>query len=318
MFFVIVILTFFGTMKASELSEVSLNNMKSNSQVVNEIDRINSISEPNLAHQDLIKIYNQLKEFPLGQFLLSEKMLDGNFTNYVVNYKRGTFVASPLEYWILNSAPIVQATQQRAKIFKLLINEYIKTKSVELFDMNNMKSDLVQTLQLDVASIPSGYMSEYNHLKKYPGLTFHAVDKDSKSINYVKENFPTEHTKTYCQDAWLLPFKGELDLINSNGLNIYIEDEEKIIALYQQFYESLKSGGALIISFITLPSEWKNYNPADLKKQTAIFKDVIQAEWQYFRSTEQTVNYLKKTGFVIKKTLIDKYNMFPTILALKE
>ena len=125
----------------------------------------------------------------------------------------------------------------------------------------------------------------------------------------------------YNRDAWNLGVEGEYDLLTSNGLNIYEPDDQKVTALYRQFHKALRPGGTLVTSFLTPPpmifpeSTWRNFNPGDLKKQKAIFSDILQVQWQAFRTEAQTRAQLEEAGFKIREVIYDTQGMFPTVIA---
>jgi len=292
--------------EASDMSELNYSHSQKPISQIDELTRIKNIVAPTLLHIELIALFEDLQQFELGRFLLSNHGLNGKWTDYIIKTKGRNGTMHPLEQWILTKAPLCLATQQRCSIFIKLFTEFAKKKHFE-----------TKNFDLNVASIPSGYMDEFRRLSHIPRLLLNAIDIDTHSLQYVKNNFPKSQTFIYQQDAWSLHFDDELDLITSNGLNIYIEDEKKIIDLYRQFHKALKEDGKLIVSFITPPSQWKNYDPQDLKKQTALFRDIIQARWQHVRTQDQTVDYLETAGFKVEKIVYDDYEMFPTVVARK-
>ncbi len=103
---------------------------------------------------------------------------------------------------------------------------------------------------------------------------------------------------------------------NSNGLNIYEGNDERVIDLYKEFYNSLVPGGILVTSFLT-PPPWDKANVDALKKQKAIFGDILQASWQHFRSESQTRQQLEAAGFTILEIIYDTQGLFPTVVAQK-
>ena len=62
-------------------------------------------------------------------------------------------------------------------------------------------------------------------------------------------------------------------------------------------------------------STWRNFNPGDLKKQKAIFSDILQVQWQAFRTEAQTRAQLEEAGFKIREVIYDTQGMFPTVIA---
>ena len=122
----------------------------------------------------------------------------------------------------------------------------------------------------------------------------------------------------------ILVFK--MNLISSNGLNVYEPDDEKVIELYRQFYKALKPGGKLVTSLLTYPPAVKNQcewdmskiNQNDLLLQKIIFVDISEAKWQSYRSSEQTNAQLKSAGFENIQFIYDDAKMFPTVIAYKK
>ena len=160
-----------------------------------------------------------------------------------------------------------------------------------------------------------------------PNTQIYGFDLDEESIELAKNNAKkygkdsVSHIET--RDAWNLNAHEEFDIITSNGLNFYEPDDAKVIELYKSFYGALKKGGVLITSFLTRPpqidpnSPWKNFNPADIQKQKAIFRDIMDARWSAMRSEELTRAQLEAAGFKIKEIIYDRQGLFPTVIAEK-
>lgn len=112
-------------------------------------------------------------------------------------------------------------------------------------------------------------------------------------------------------------------MITSNGLNIYEPYIQRVIALYQEFFKALKPGGIFITNFLTPSpavegdSTWRNYNSQDLLKQAAIFKDILQVQWQATRTEKETRAQLTQAGFKVCEVIYDSQGMFPTVVAQK-
>ncbi len=111
----------------------------------------------------------------------------------------------------------------------------------------------------------------------------------------------------------------------SNGLNIYEQDDNKMISLYEKFYESLKNSDVLIVSTITpTPMESNEsslnmnlINQEDLNIQKIIFQDILEVEFQARRSIQKTMEQLKEDQFSNFEILPDLLGMFVTIIAHK-
>jgi ubiquinone/menaquinone biosynthesis C-methylase UbiE len=271
--------------------------------------RLQSTANLTLSLDDTLKLLTQLTEFELGQFLLENQGLNGYWTSYLILNGPKKNDLSELEYWMVHKAPVVKATQERFRIFQRIIQ-------------NRLKSGMT------LLSIPCGTMDDLITLDKtsVSNIQLVGIDLDPESIALAKLNaLNNECTNTSFikKNAWELDTYETYNLITSNGLNIYEADDSKVIVLYKNFFKALKPKGILVTSFLTPPpsiskdSNWKNFDPQELKKQKAIFADIIQAKWQVFRTEAQTRKHLEAAGFKILDIIYDTQGMFPTIIAEK-
>lgn len=249
----------------------------------------------------------QLAQFELGRFLLKNKGLNGYWTAYVIIHGPQMKNLHPLEKWILHAAPTVKATQERFEIFREILQKHLRS------DMH-------------ISSIPCGLMDDLLSLnyRDIDNVLLTGVDLDTHSILGAQENakkYGLKNVNFHQKDAWKLDVDQEYDMITSNGLNIYEQDDSRVVALYQQFYQALKPGGLLVTSFLTPPpalsseSTWKNVNMADALKQKAIFSDIVDVTWQAFRTENQVKEQLEKAGLEVLDIIYDAQGIFPTILA---
>lgn len=263
--------------------------------------------------EEELSLLDQMTQFELGRFLLQNHGLNGYWTDYIISGDHSTLEADSLEYWLVTKAPVVKATQERFAIFQ-----------------QEIQKKLVSNMNL--ASIPCGLMNDlftlnYSSLEnvKLIGID---VDPDSLLLaqsNADKINNPSFSINVEQEDAWKLTRDEEnkFDLISSNGLNIYEPDEKALIALYINFYNTLRPGGMLVTSFLTKSpmvhseSPWKNFNLDDLVKQKAIFLDLAQAKWQNSWEESQMKDQLKQAGFSSIEIIYDSQGMFPTVVAVR-
>jgi 2-polyprenyl-3-methyl-5-hydroxy-6-metoxy-1,4-benzoquinol methylase len=150
-------------------------------------------------------------------------------------------------------------------------------------------------------------------------VTLTAVDLDPASLDGAEQNHrrigaPVNFERE-CRDAWELGASGRWDLVTSNGLNIYVEDDERCVNLYRSVALSLRPGGVFIVSFITPPETWQPTSVADLSQQRFLFRDVLAVKWQCVRSEEQTRRQLEAAGFEIETIQYDRQRMFPAVVA---
>lgn len=268
-----------------------------------------------------LNLLSQLNEFDFGRYLLQNQGINGYWTHYMLTHpwygrKTGKNNSSnqltKLERFILDRAPTMLATQQRFEIF---LKENQK-------QVNN---------NAHLASIPCGMMGELLYLN-YDGIDriqLIGIDYDRDALHdaelLANQQGLANFIKLIQRDAWNLASQEEFDLISSNGLNIYEKSDEKVTALYHQFYNALKVGGKLVTSFLTFPPsltthcEWdmSRVSQEDLLLQKIIFVDVIDAKWQCYRSSEQTYKQLSAVGFENIEFIYDDAKMFPTVVAMK-
>jgi hypothetical protein len=254
-----------------------------------------------------------LSGFELGRFLLGNLGLNGYWTSYVLMHpERGRLLGmssdgSPiteLEAWLLNRCPIFLATQERFRIFRELTQPLLRSG-------------------LKLASLPSGVMDDLLTLD-YSGMQeieISAIDLDSKSLREAEANYkklapPVQVQCEQC-DAWNLRSGERWDLITSNGLNIYVEEDERCTELYRSIAQALRPSGIFVLSFITPPSEWKPHNQDDLEYQRFLFTEVIPVKWSCVREESKTREQLRKAGFEVLAVQYDSQRMFPAVVARK-
>ena len=265
------------------------------------------------AQVDLLK---KAAQSALGRFMIQNRGLNGYWTDYVLLHakraKAQGLKMGALEDFFLNQAPTSLATQERLEIFQKVLQTEVKEGAV-------------------MASVPCGLMSELLMLD-FTGIdeiTLIGSDIDVESIELAKKRaqelkFPG---KLYFNqaDAWKLELPQKVDVLTSNGLNIYESDDEKVVELYKSFFAQIKPGGLLVTSFLTSPpnadsqSEWRlnQINIDHLMRQKELFVDVIGVAWQAYRSSEKTREQLSAAGFVEVEIIPDRANIFPTVVARK-
>ncbi len=271
-------------------------------------ERLKNSTILSLPLNDELELLHQLSEFELGRFLLSHRGLNGYWTAYIILHAKLKKDLHPLEDWLVHCAPGILATQERFGVFQEKLHEYLKENS-------------------SIASIPCGLMDDLLQLNttNLSNVAMFGIDLDTESLELARKSSLTRLTDAtfFQRDAWDLGEEGRFDLITSNGLNIYEPDSQRVIALYQEFFKALKPGGILITSFLTPSpaadneSTWRHYNPEDILKQSAIFKDILQVNWQATRTEKETRAQLTKAGFRVCEVIYDSQGMFPAIVVQK-
>ena len=148
-----------------------------------------SLQKSYLPITEELEILELLQEFPLGQFLINNRGLNGYWTDYLISKGYEKSITHNLEYFLLNLCPGILATRERFNVFQEEIKKHVKAEN-------------------NVASIPSGLMSDFLTLEKNikDTLNMYAVDLDENSLQAIKEQSINTNVNLIHQDAWNLNF----------------------------------------------------------------------------------------------------------------
>ncbi len=261
-------------------------------------------------------------ECDLGRWMLCHGGWNAYWTRYCVDYPRrgatGTLAATnPVEHFFLTRAPAIVATQQRSVIFADLLSGLVGDGDRVLSVPCGAMDDLLRLPRADAAAAVIG------------------VDLDPAALSLAAENAAARGlaagTILALGDAWDLPaavpergsvdeyrrhLGAGLDVVTSNGLNIYVEQSDRVRALYASFRSVLRPGGHLVVSALTPPSEWElaGADREDLVRARGLMliNDVM---WSNLRPAEVTIAQLAEVGLEVVEVLNDARRVFPTFLA---
>ncbi|CAA0105424.1 Uncharacterised protein [BD1-7 clade bacterium] len=291
---------------------------------IHEIDDIVADTKKRLMNQsDLspshidqcLKIVDDLRGFPMGRFLLANQGgFNGYWTAYMIGRSRihGPYF-NELESFLINQAPTVLATRERFDIFQ-----------------REIQARLYEGIR--IASVPCGLMQDLLtlNLSGYYDVNLIGIDLDTDALTHAKQFAQQQGISAQCQfiqaDAWTLALDEPVDILTSNGLNIYEADDDKVTALYRSFLNTLKPGGTLITSFMTLTpaqtpvSRWQTdkIDGNALARQKWVLLDTLAARWSGCnRSHETTLLQLHDAGFTDVQFIDGLTSIFPTIVARK-
>ena len=267
-----------------------------------------------------LEILNGLSAFPLGRFIIARGGANGFWTDYMVSYPLNGKIAginiegkplSKLEDFLLNKCPVVVAHQERFCIFQKLLQTKIQNHTI-------------------LASVPCGVMRDlltldFSHITNVELI---GIDIDIDSLVLAQQlarKKKIENVRFLHKDAWEMDFQSEIDVITSSGLNVYEDDPQKVLKLYEFFFSALKPGGSLIISALTYPPGEERYTDWDLEKLSPeillmdriVHKDILDVKWRNFRAICELESEFKKVGFSDISVYFDRCRIFPTILAKK-
>ncbi|MEB3331970.1 MAG: methyltransferase domain-containing protein, partial [Synechococcaceae cyanobacterium] len=172
-----------------------------------------------------------------------------------------------------------------------------------------------------LASLPCGAMDDLLSLDTtaIDGLRLSGIDLDPAALRLAQDNHarlnPALAVEFEQRDAWELGCRERWDLLTSNGLNIYVEDDDRCTAFYRGVCEALRPGGLFLISFITPPAQWRPHDAADLERQRQLFQEVVPVRWNACRSEDTTRAQLEQAGFELLSLHHDDQRMFPVAVA---
>jgi hypothetical protein len=256
---------------------------------------------------ETLKILEEMEKCDgLGKWLLMHQGLNGFWTAEAI-LRFGGESPSNIARWITTHAPIFRATCERFKIFQKVLQRQLD---------NGAKTFI---------SVPCGTMEELLTLNTscQSDVRFIGIDLDSQAEAWVKEastryNNVTSHKEFHQADAYnLSSYVKNADVIVSNGLNFYIQDDAEVIRLYKAFADSLKLGGILITSHLSPPTLAEPYDKEALKKQLAIVRDICEMRWQIFRPEALVKAQLAEAGLEVQEVIWDTQKMFPTYVCKK-
>ena len=264
----------------------------------------------------------QLSQTELGRFLIANNGgLSGWWTYYCILGFKQYEITNPVEKFLLEEAPVFLATRERFFNFQSVMRQVIEKSCLE-------------TQPIKMATIPGGMAADLLTLEPSIDLSrcrfqFVNIDLDAAVLTLSKELSKElgNNILLECrhEDAWSLSAKEEFDLVASNGLNVYVPQREKVVALYESLLKTLKPGGTLVTSALTPPlnspmCEWNKakINETALARQAGIFAHILQATWANYCTTEEMIARLTEAGAVNIQVIPDSANIFPTFVGRKQ
>ncbi len=270
---------------------------------------------PDTTVEQQLDLLEELKKTPIGQSLICTRELTAwatDWCSYGPLFNQCYAKLSSFEKTFLN-LPICIATQERLVIMRQLLQESLHN-------------------DMSVLNVPCGLMRNLAALdyKGLKNIRIDGLDINPQTIAHAKDMIklyrPNVQISLKVADAWDIDCTECYDLILCHGLTIYEPDDARVTELYRKFHRALKSGGKLIVTTITPPPTAENLGDWDMTHvdlemlllQRVLFKDMIGAGWQSYRTIELTEELLGDAGFKNPTVHSDRVKMFPTLVAIKD
>lgn len=269
---------------------------------------------------DLLRDLAEWAETDLGKWMLLHGGWDARWARYCVDYPRN-HGADPqrlasLEHFYLTQAPGIVATQQRAEIFAQVLAD-VTPNSVAM-------------------AVPCGYMDELLRLPDAAAArVLIGVDAEAAALAGAQANAHAHGLMPQCVlaqgDAWDLAGAqvvtgdaatyrravcGGSDVVVSNGLNMYVADDDEVTALYRALRTPLRPGGTLVVSALTPPATWDLADvPSEVITRVRGLMVINPMRWGNYRSVGVTCAQLEAAGFAVREVRCDQRQIFPTFVA---
>lgn len=211
--------------------------------------------------------------------------------------------------------PLCLATRERFHIFQQQTQPLVRVGAV-------------------LASLPCGRMRDLLTLDYAPPGCLDArlvgLDKDPEALQgaealagELRRQQPLPERIVFRRADGLKPglsepgLRAEFDLLTSNGLTIYFNDEQ-CAAFYREVFTALKPGGTFVTSQILPPEEyrWDQINKDHWRLQSVVLAVVIGALWEpLVKPRERVRSLLGAAGFHDIRAIPDSQGIFPTFVA---
>ncbi len=287
------------------------------------IGKIRGKEIPDARKEQLIGFVEQCSQSLLLRFYMVNGGPNGPLTEFMTLYPEDGKITGrdPMDNPItepdrihFENAPVVLAYQANHRNVRAILNETI------------FESCSKGARELKFASVACGTFYEFLKLS-YPStldLKLFGFDIDQESLDVAQAN---AHRHGYVevtfkkQDAWQPLEGGPFDIITCNGFTFYIGEDDRLEALFKNFYDSLEIGGKAIASFILPTDQWNLTSiPEATMARMSLMMEAIPSRWTAsFRSEEKMREILTKAGFSADNISFkyEPLNLHPSVIAKK-
>lgn len=282
-------------------------------------ERIESAGPSLGSREDLLGDLQLLTQCPYGRWLLIHGGWNAAWTRYAIDYRppTDTKTANPVELLLLAQAPGILATRERAAIFSEVLAPRVTTGTVALSAGCGFMDELLRLpdahladaligVDLDPGAIDGANLTAAE-MSPQPNCIFAVGDAWDIGGAQVVQGNPSEYRRLV---------SGRVDVLSSNGLNVYVEDDEVTTDLYRSFASVMRPGGTLVVSALTPPETWKYDGISrDSTRRLHGLMMMCDVMWSHYRTEATTRAQLDAAGFDVADVRWDSYRAYPTFVA---
>lgn len=253
----------------------------------------------------------------LGRWMLVHHGWNAHWTRYCIGYDRSDdAITNEVERFFLTASPAVAATRERWGIMAELAAQLLTPGSVGMSVPCGLMDDLVllpeaasaqALIGLDLDAEAVGQAIDNAAARGLANTVFAVGDAWQPGAARVASGDPTLYAQAVA---------GGVDLLMSNGLNIYVAEDDQVLDLYRAFRSLVRPGGTLVVSALTTPAEWDLADvPIEVSRRSLGLALINDVQWANYRTAEATVAQLNGAGFEVVDIRYDSSRVFPTFVA---
>lgn len=282
-------------------------------------ERIRTADPVHGTQEELLHDLELLSQSAFGRWMLIHGGWNAHWTRFVMDYTppADPSGANPVEYLLLAQSPGTLATRQRAAIFAEVLSGLVTSGKVALSAGCGFMDELLRLpkahladaligVDLDPDAI-SGAQATAAAMAPQPQCLFAVGDAWDMAAAEVVAGDPDEYRRL---------MTGRVDVVSSNGLNIYVADDDATTDLYRSFAKALRPGGTLVVSALTPPDTW-NYDgiSRDTTRRLGGLLLMCDVMWSHYRTVDTTTAQLAEAGFEVAAIHWDSFGAYPTFVA---
>lgn len=252
----------------------------------------------------------------LGRWMLVHGGWNASWTRYCVGYDPAAPSANTVEHFFLSQSPAVVATRQRSRIFAEVLGDLVGPGTVAMSVPCGLMDALIRLPSAAAAEVLIGLDLDAEALA---GAAGNAAESGLGNVCLARgDAWEPQSAQVVTGDpaVYARGIAGGVDVLTSNGLNIYVTDDADVVELYRGYRRVLRRGGTAVISAVTTQDEWDLSDVPKADSRRALGLTLINnVQWTNYRSVDLTSAQLTAAGFEVTEVRFDERRIFPTFIA---